>query len=70
MNIVWQEGLHPKQIFTGEIAEQKVDYIHFNPVKAGFVNSPLHWRYSSAMNYAGGDGLIPVSIFGEKGEER
>lgn len=62
---VWQEGLHPKQIFTPEVATQKVDYIHFNPVKAGFVDSPNHWRYSSAKNYAGEEGLIPVSLFGE-----
>lgn len=47
---VWQEGLHPKQLFTAEMVEQKVNYIHFNPVKAGFVDGPKDWRYSSARN--------------------
>ena len=28
--------------------QQKVDYIHFNPVEAGFVNKPEEWRMSSA----------------------
>jgi REP element-mobilizing transposase RayT len=62
---VWQEGLHPKQLFTLQIATQKVEYIHYNPVKAGFVDVPNDWRYSSARNYAGQQGLIPVKRFGE-----
>lgn len=62
---VWQEGLHPKQLFTPEKVEQKLDYIHFNPVKAGFVDVPNDWRYSSARNYGGQDGVIPVIRFRE-----
>ena len=31
---------------------QKLDYIHHNPVKRGYVDQPEHWRYSSARNYA------------------
>lgn len=60
---VWQEGLHPKQIHNCEIMYQKIDYIHQNPVKAGFVEASLYWRYSSALNYEGKKGLIPVSVF-------
>lgn len=61
---VWQEGLHPKQLFTPEMFHQKLEYMHFNPVKAGFVEHPVHWRYSSAINYyEGGKGLIPVTVF-------
>jgi hypothetical protein len=40
---------------------QKIDYIHYNPVKRGFVDEPEHWRYSSARNYAGLPGLIDVA---------
>jgi len=25
---------------------QKLDYIHYNPVKRGYVDQPEHWRYS------------------------
>jgi len=39
---------------------QKLDYIHHNPVKCGYVDQPEHWRYSSARNYAGQEGLIEV----------
>ncbi|MGH8554076.1 MAG: hypothetical protein ACREUD_00610 [Gammaproteobacteria bacterium] len=39
---------------------QKLDDIHQNPVKRGYVDQPEHWRYSSARNYAGQEGLIEV----------
>jgi len=43
--------------------KQKLDYIHNNPVKRGYVNEQAHWRYSSASNYAGrGEGLIDISV--------
>ena len=57
---VWQEGSHPQQIRTEETIWQKLEYIHMNPVKRGYVDDPLHWRYSSARNYAGQQGLIDV----------
>lgn len=60
---VWQEGSHPKQLFTNEMMIQKVEYTHYNPVKRGYVDDPVHWRYSSARNYVGKEGLISVSIF-------
>ncbi|HED17554.1 MAG TPA: transposase [Gammaproteobacteria bacterium] len=40
--------------------EQKVNYIHANPVKRGYVDQAEHWRYSSARNYLGDEGLIEV----------
>jgi len=56
----WQEGSQPKQIRTDEIMWQKLEYIHFNPVKRGYVDDPVHWRYSSARNYSRLPGLIDV----------
>jgi hypothetical protein len=35
-------------------------YIHLNPVKRGDGDDPVHWRYSSARNYAGLPGLVNV----------
>jgi REP element-mobilizing transposase RayT len=55
---LWQEGSHPKFIETEAIMRQKLDYIHDNPVKSGFVSDPTHWRYSSARNYAGIEALV------------
>ena len=57
---VWQEGNHPEQIQTEQMMRQKLEYIHNNPVKRGYVDNPVHWRYSSARNYAGEPGLIEV----------
>ena len=41
---------------------QKIEYIHQNPVRRGYVDEPTHWRYSSARNYVGEPGLAPVTI--------
>lgn len=57
---VWQEGYHPKQIFTQKMLIQKINYVHFNPVKRGYVDKPEDWRYSSARDYLGGNGLIDI----------
>ena len=31
--------------------QQKLEYIHDNPVKRGYVSDPTHWRYSSSSNH-------------------
>ena len=56
----WQDGSHPEEIHSNEFFDQKIDYIHNNPVKAGFVEEPHHYIYSSAIDYAGGKGLIDI----------
>jgi putative transposase len=57
---LWEEGSHPEILVSEEVLRQKLDYIHRNPVKRGYVDNPVHWRYSSARNYAGLLWLIPV----------
>lgn len=49
----WQQHSHPIELSTAEKIEQTLDYIHLNPVAAGFVNVPEAWTYSSARDYAG-----------------
>jgi putative transposase len=56
----WQEGSHPEQIQDDDMMWQKLEYIHNNPMERGYVDDPLHWRYSSARNYARQPGLIDV----------
>ena len=51
----------PKQIVNIQMMQRKLEYIHNNPVARGYVDDPLHWRYSSARNYAGQPGLLPVT---------
>ena len=59
---VWQEGFHPQFISSTEMLLQKLEYIHNNPVKRGYIDEPAHWRYSSYRNYYGGETLLNIEI--------
>jgi REP element-mobilizing transposase RayT len=59
---LWQEGTHPQRVHDLAMMQQKIEYIHNNPVKRGYVDDPIHWRYSSARNYAGQPGLLNVDM--------
>jgi REP element-mobilizing transposase RayT len=48
---IWQSGSHPVLIESGEFFDQKLDYIHKNPVVKGYVERPEYWKFSSARNY-------------------
>lgn len=56
----WQEGSNPEEIINEEMLIQKIEYIHNNPVRRGYVDEPKCWRYSSARNYEGLEGLLDV----------
>jgi putative transposase len=45
---LWQNGNHPVELFSNAVINQKIDYIHNNPVRAGFVAEPHEYLYSSA----------------------
>ena len=54
----WQQDNHPIEIFSYEVAKQKLDYIHNNPVEAGFVSRPQDYAFSSARDYMGEVGVF------------
>ena len=58
---VWQDDSHAEAIFTLKFAEQKIGYIHANPVRAGLVNAPEEWPYSSARAYLCGEETYPLT---------
>ena len=60
---VWQEGIQPKLISGDQMMVERIRYIHNNPVKRGYVDESKHWRYSSARDYEGVDGLLEVEKF-------
>ena len=60
---LWQEGYQPKLIQSGKMMREKIEYIHNNPIKRGYVNENWHWRYSSARDYKGLKGLIDIEMF-------
>ena len=58
----WQDGNEAKELHTNDFIEQKLQYIHQNPVAAEIVAEPEHYIYSSAPNYAGQPGLLDVIL--------
>ena len=59
---LWREESHPQEVFSPDVMRQKLEYMHNNPVRRGYVDDPVHWRHSSARNYAGLEGLIHVNM--------
>jgi REP element-mobilizing transposase RayT len=58
----WKEGNEAKEIQTNSFLDQKLDYIHNNPVKAEIVTQPEDYLYSSARDYAGEKGLLDIEL--------
>jgi len=58
----WQEGNHPQEIYLENYFNQKLNYIHENPIRAEYVNKAEEYRYSSAIDYAGGKGLLDIFV--------
>jgi len=58
----WQQDNHPIELYTKEVIDQKIEYIHNNPVKEGYVSNPEDYLYSSARNYTGLDHLIEIEL--------
>lgn len=58
----WTHENQPKEILTNKFMKQKLDYIHDNPVRAGIVEKPEDYLYSSARNYAGLPGLLKIDL--------
>jgi REP element-mobilizing transposase RayT len=63
---VWTHENHCIQVYTDAFIREKLDYIHYNPVRAEIVEQPEHYIYSSAKNYAGEKGLLDVEILTTK----
>lgn len=61
---VWTHDNHAELIYSNKFIEQKLNYIHMNPVKAGIVRNPEDYLYSSATNYAGIESLLEVELVG------
>lgn len=39
--------------------QKHIDYIHYNPVKPGYVKRPVDWKYSSIHQYIKSD-ILPM----------
>lgn len=56
----WQHHNKPIELWSNKVIDQKMDYIHNNPVKSGFVDHSNEWRYSSAKYITKGEGVLDV----------
>ena len=60
----WRQGNWPKLIVNQGFLAQKINYIHDNPVRKGYVIKQEDWKYSSARNRILGDNsLIEVDNY-------
>ncbi|MCF8360788.1 MAG: hypothetical protein K9H26_18680 [Prolixibacteraceae bacterium] len=59
---VWQDGNDAKEIHSTAFLEEKMEYIHNNPVRAEIVADPEEYLCSSAIDYAGGKGLVDIEF--------
>ncbi|MDR6242098.1 REP-associated tyrosine transposase [Aureibacter tunicatorum] len=58
----WKQDYHPIEVSNNKIMDQKLEYIHENPVKAGLVTTAECYLYSSASNYYGLNGLLEIKF--------
>ncbi|MCF6171554.1 MAG: transposase [Bacteroidales bacterium] len=58
----WKDDNHAIFLdpFQPEMIDQKIDYIHNNPVAAMLVEEPQHYLFSSAKDYYGEKGLVEI----------
>lgn len=58
----WIQDNHPIELLTPKWIHQKIDYIHLNAVRAGWVSETHHYLYCSASNYRDGTGVLDVAV--------
>lgn len=58
----WQQNNNPIELYSPDVVRQKLDYILNNPVVEGFVTESIYYPYSSAFDYAGGNGPIKIAL--------
>lgn len=60
----WKQDYHPVELNTPGMMEQRLNYLHNNPVRSGLVWEPWHYKYSSAIDYCTNEkGLLCVERF-------
>ncbi len=57
----WQQHNKPLEITGQQMFDEKLLYMHQNPVQAGFVTKEEDWKCSSARDFCGIRGLVELS---------
>lgn len=61
----WQHDNMPIDLWSNKVIKEKITYIHQNPVKAGYVLRAEEYKYSSASDYAGENGVLEGVIIAD-----
>ncbi len=54
----WRHDNHPIELWSNKVINEKINYIHNNPVESGLVFKAEDYVYSSAIDYSGESGLL------------
>ncbi|VAX41693.1 hypothetical protein MNBD_PLANCTO02-2196 [hydrothermal vent metagenome] len=58
---IWQRKYYPFHLYSQEKIEEKLNYMHMNPVKAELVEKSIDWQWSSARYYELGKSVgVPI----------
>jgi putative transposase len=60
----WKKDNHAVLLDNNTMMQQRLDYVHNNPVEAGIVDEPEQYVFSSARDYAGQKGMLDVEFIG------
>ena len=60
----WQQHNKPIELWSENVIKQKIEYIHNNPVKSGFVVHPEDWKYASARNFQEDHTVLQIDPMG------
>jgi len=60
---VWQKGFSSIDLWSPKFIQQKLNYIHLNPVRAGLGEHPAEWKWSSYRAYLPHEpGSVPIEM--------
>lgn len=54
----WRHDNKPIELWSNKVIDEKLNYIHNNPVEEGLVHCPEDYGYSSAKDYSGEKGVL------------
>lgn len=59
---LWRHDNKPIELWSNKVIDEKLNYIHNNPVEEGLVFKSEQYVYSSAIDYAGEKGLLDIVL--------
>ena len=59
---LWRHDNKPIELWSNKVIDEKLNYIHNNPVEEGLVFIAEQYVYSSAIDYAGEKGLLDIVL--------